>query len=54
MDNAEKKEQLLRHYGYPEEAIPRLLKEIEVLSYEKVEKLILPYHDIVDDKSKLH
>ncbi|MDQ0243657.1 hypothetical protein J2S09_001202 [Bacillus fengqiuensis] len=54
MDHMEKKEQLLRHYGYPEGAIPRLLKEIEAISYEKVEKLILPYHDIVDDKTKLH
>ena len=54
MGHLEKKEQLLRHYGYPEEAIPRLLKEIEVLSYEKVEKMILPYRDIVSDKTKLH
>ncbi|WP_169907533.1 hypothetical protein [Priestia abyssalis] len=51
MDHAEKKEQLLRYYGYPEEAIPRLLKEISALSYEKVEKLILPYHDMIADKS---
>jgi hypothetical protein len=51
MDNAEKMKQLLRDYGYPEDAIPRLLKEIGTLSYEKAEKLILPYHDITADRS---
>ncbi|MFC3882304.1 hypothetical protein ACFOU2_01685 [Bacillus songklensis] len=51
MDNARKMEQLLRDYGYPEEAIPSLLKEIGTLSYEKVEKLIMPYHDITANKS---
>jgi hypothetical protein len=44
-------EQLLRDYGYPEEAIPNLLKEIGTLSYEKVEKLIMPYLDITAEKS---
>lgn len=51
MEDTEKMEQLLREYGYPEEAIPRLLKEIGPVSYEKVEKLILPYHDITADHS---
>ncbi|WP_191991982.1 hypothetical protein [Bacillus aerolatus] len=47
----EKVERLLRDYGYPEEAIPNLLKEIGTLDYEKVEQLIMPYHDITADKS---
>jgi hypothetical protein len=44
-------EQLFRDYGYPEEAIPNLLKEVGTLSYEEVEKRIMPYHDITADKS---
>ena len=50
MDNIEQMEQLLREYGYPEKAIPALLKEIKNMSYEKVEKLIMPYHDITANK----
>lgn len=44
MDNMEKIERLLRQKGYPEKEIPRLLQKIGILTYEKVEKLILPYH----------
>ncbi|WP_180954925.1 hypothetical protein [Bacillus sp. V3-13] len=44
-------EQLLRDYGYPEEAIPDLLKEISNLGYEKAEQMIMPYHDITADRS---
>jgi hypothetical protein len=51
MEDIEKMEQLLREYGYPEKAIPRLVKEIGPVSYEKVEKLILPYHDITVNHS---
>lgn len=43
-------EQLLRDYGYPDDSIPNLLKEIGTMSYEQVEKLIMPYHDITADK----
>ncbi|MDQ0862289.1 hypothetical protein QFZ72_005887 [Bacillus sp. V2I10] len=50
MNNTEKVEKLLRDYGYPEEAIPRLVREIGPLSYEKVAKLIMPYPDITAGK----
>ncbi len=50
MNNIEKVEQLLRDYGYPEKAIPRLVREIGPMSYEKVAKLIMPYHDITAGK----
>lgn len=51
MDNIEMREQLLRDYGYPEKAIPNLMKEIGTLSNEEVEMLIMPYKDITADKS---
>jgi hypothetical protein len=51
VENTEKKEKLLREYGYPEEAIPRLMEEISTMSYDRVRKLILPYNDITADKS---
>lgn len=51
MDNIEMREQLLRDYGYPEEAIPNLMKEIGTLSNEEMEMLIMPYKDITADKS---
>ncbi|WP_180955576.1 MULTISPECIES: hypothetical protein [Bacillus] len=44
-------EQLLRDYGYPEEAIPDLLREMSNLGYEKAEQMIMPYHDIIADRS---
>lgn len=50
MNNTEKVEKLLRDYGYPEKALPRLVREIGPLSYEKVAKLIMPYHDITAGK----
>jgi hypothetical protein len=49
MEDVKKKEQLLREYGYPEKAIPRLINEIRSMNYEKVKKLILPYNDITDN-----
>jgi hypothetical protein len=49
MEDVKKKEQLLREYGYPEKAIPRLVKEIRLMNYEKVKKLILPYNDVTDN-----
>ena len=42
MDKNVKMEKLLRDYGYPEEAIPRLMKEISTMNYDRVEKLIPP------------
>jgi hypothetical protein len=51
MENIEDMEKLLRDYGYPEKAIPRLLKEIRTMRFDKLEKLILPYNDITADKS---
>lgn len=45
--------QLFREYGYPDESIPNLMKEIGTMSYEQVEKLIMPYHDITADKADL-
>jgi hypothetical protein len=43
-------EQLLRDYGYPDESISKLTKEIGTMSYDQVEKRIMPYHDITADK----
>lgn len=51
MDQIEKKKKLLRDYGYPEKAIPRLMQEISSMDYGRLEKLILPYNDITSDKS---
>lgn len=51
MEHLEKKRKLLRDYGYPEKAIPRLMKEISSMNYDRLEKLILPYNDITSDKS---
>jgi hypothetical protein len=51
MDQIEKKQKLLRDYGYPEKAIPRLMEEIRAMDYGRLEKLILPYNDITSDKS---
>ena len=39
-------EKLFHDYGYPEAVIPNVMNEIETMSYEQVEKLIMPYHDI--------
>jgi hypothetical protein len=51
MDETKKMEKLLRDYGYPEEAIPRLIREISSMNYDRVRKLILPYNDITAGKS---
>jgi hypothetical protein len=51
MEQTEKKRKLLRDYGYPEKAIPRLMEEISSMNYDRLEKLILPYNDITADKS---
>lgn len=51
MEKEGKMEDLLREYGYPEDAIPILLEKIGPLSFEKVEKLIKPYQGITVDKS---
>ncbi|MDQ1005046.1 hypothetical protein QFZ28_005624 [Neobacillus niacini] len=50
MDQIKKMEKLLRDYGYPEEAIPRLIREISSMNYDRVRKLILPYNDITAGK----
>jgi hypothetical protein len=51
MEKFEKMENLLREYGYPEKAIPRLMKEISTMNYDRVEKLILPYNDITANRT---
>ena len=51
MDENQKMEKLLRDYGYPEKAIPRLMREISSMNYDRVRKLILPYNDITADRS---
>jgi len=51
VDQIEKKRKLLRDYGYPEKAIPRLMEEISSMDYNRLEKLILPYNDITSEKS---
>ncbi|MBO0959971.1 hypothetical protein J1P26_09565 [Neobacillus sp. MM2021_6] len=51
MNHNEKMKKLLREYGYPEEAIPRIMQEISSMSYDRVKKLILPYNDITADKN---
>ncbi|NYE07209.1 hypothetical protein F4694_003994 [Bacillus niacini] len=51
MEETKKMEKLLRDYGYPEAAIPRLIREISSMNYDRVRKLILPYNDITAGKS---
>jgi hypothetical protein len=51
MDENKKMEKLLRDHGYPEEAIPRLMREIRSMNYDRVRKLILPYNDITAERS---
>jgi hypothetical protein len=51
MEEMKKMEKLLRDYGYPEKAIPRLMREISSMNYEKVKKLILPYNDMTAGRS---
>lgn len=51
LNHNEKMKKLLREYGYPEEAIPRIMQEISSMSYDRVKKLILPYNDITADKN---
>jgi len=50
MDNLESLEQLLREYGYPEQAVHRFLNEAEGLDIEKIKKTIMPYRDITAHK----
>ncbi|MEH6949605.1 hypothetical protein V7068_21700 [Bacillus sp. JJ634] len=42
--------QLLRDYGYPEEEIPNVLKELGTTDYEQIEKSIMPYRDITANR----
>ncbi|MEH6993167.1 hypothetical protein V7075_10665 [Neobacillus drentensis] len=51
MDENKKMEKLLRDYGYPEKAIPRLMREISSMDYDRVKKLILPYNDMTAGRS---
>ncbi len=51
MEENKKMEKLLREYGYPEKAIPRLMREISSMNYDRVKKLILPYNDFTAGKS---
>lgn len=51
MDEMKKMEKLLRDYGYPEKAIPRLVREISSMNYDRVKKLILPYNDITANRT---
>ncbi|MEH7180328.1 hypothetical protein [Neobacillus vireti] len=51
MDKHKKMEKLLRDYGYPEKAIPRLMQEISTMNYDRVEKLILPYNDFTANRT---
>ncbi|WP_159433408.1 hypothetical protein [Bacillus tuaregi] len=50
MDNAENLKQLLRQYGYPEEAVNRFIKEAQGLELEEIRKTIMPYQDITAHK----
>lgn len=50
MDNKENLEQLLHKYGYPEQAIQRIMQDTEGLDYEEVKKRIMPYRDITADR----
>ncbi|WP_047153914.1 hypothetical protein [Aneurinibacillus tyrosinisolvens] len=49
MDDAVKRIELLKNYGYPGEAIPTLLRKTEMLSYEKLEQIIKPYEETDTD-----
>ena len=51
MDNKGKLEQLLREYGYPQQAIHRFIQEGEDLDFEEVKKQIMPYRDITAHRS---
>jgi hypothetical protein len=42
---AEKRIKLFHDYGYPPDAIPTLLGNTEKMSYEKLEKIIMPYKE---------
>lgn len=46
----EKLDELLREYGYPQEAISRFMKETEELDFEEAKKRIMPYRDITADR----
>ncbi|PLR91140.1 hypothetical protein [Bacillus sp. T33-2] len=52
MDDFQKMEQLLRNYGYPEDAIERLLDDVADMGYEQAEKRLMPYRDITAEKYK--
>jgi hypothetical protein len=51
MDNKENLEQLLHKYGYPEQAIQSIMKDVDGLDYEEVKKRIMPYRDITARRS---
>ncbi len=46
MNKKENLEQLLREYGYPDEAVSRFLTDNEEIDYEEARKRIMPYRDI--------
>ncbi|WP_174734973.1 hypothetical protein [Mesobacillus harenae] len=46
MTNKGKFEKLFRDYGYPEDEIPRLMREAGNSGYEEIRKRIMPYKDI--------
>ncbi|WCK53435.1 hypothetical protein PP175_19090 [Aneurinibacillus sp. Ricciae_BoGa-3] len=50
MDDAVKRIELLKDYGYPGEAIPSLLRQTEKYSYEKLKQIIEPYKDATTGK----
>jgi|1186.fasta_scaffold754694_2 hypothetical protein len=51
MENKENLEKILHKYGYPEQAIYRIMQDAEGLDYEEVKNKILPYRDITARKS---
>ena len=51
MDKSKNLQQLLREYGYPEEAINRFMKDTSGMDYEEARKRIMPYHDITAERS---
>jgi hypothetical protein len=50
MSNNENIENLLREYGYPENAIHHYIKEKANMDFEEIKKSIMPYRDITAKK----
>jgi hypothetical protein len=50
MDDAVKRIELLKDYGYPGEAIPTLLRQTEKYSFETLKEIIEPYKDVITGK----